>query len=349
MVTPSSTLGPMTPQFFRQGLVAICVAALSLLNMILVTGVHASEPKSESVVSTQSTTPIAPEIMFFILKGDGDDGEDTVQIADTDADGVADTDDLCANTPAGATVNAQGCADSQIDGDGDSVTNDLDQCPSTPSDETADAVGCSASQLDSDDDGVSDDLDQCPSTPSDETADAVGCSASQLDSDDDGVSDDLDQCPSTPSDETADAVGCSPSQLDSDDDGVSDDLDQCPNSSPGVVVDDSGCEDTSGSLQDDYTQNVNPLIADFQRGCTSSGCHGRVGAPGGLSLYGASVAGSPQRNYDSMVSYIDRSSASRLLGKLSGTLGHGGGVRYGTQTSGYQVIKTWAEAVEARP
>ena len=283
MVTPSRTLIPMTPQLFRQGLVSIFVAALSLLSVISVAGVHASEPKSESVVSTQSTTPIAPEIMFFILKGNGDGGEDTVQITDTDADGVADTGDLCANTPAGAAVNAQGCADSQIDDDGDSVTNDLDQCPSTPSGETADAVGCS------------------------------------------------------------------PSQLDSDDDGVSDDLDQCPNSSPGVVVDDSGCEDTSGSLQDDYTQNVNPLIADFQRGCTSSGCHGRVGAPGGLSLYGASVTGSPQQNYDSMVSYIDRSSASRLLGKLSGTLGHGGGVRYGTQTSGYQVIKTWAEAVEARP
>ena len=283
MVTPSRTLGEMTPQLFKQGLVSIFVAALSLLSVISVAGVHASEPKSESVVSTQSTTPIAPEIMFFILKGNGDGGEDTVQITDTDADGVADTGDLCANTPAGAAVNAQGCADSQIDDDGDSVANDLDQCPSTPSDETADTVGCS------------------------------------------------------------------PSQLDSDDDGVSDDLDQCPNSSPGVVVDDSGCEDASGSLQDDYTQNVNPLIADFQRGCTSSGCHGRVGAPGGLSLYGASVTGSPQQNYDSMVSYIDRSSASRLLGKLSGTLGHGGGVRYGTQTSGYQVIKTWAEAVEARP
>ena len=283
MVPPSRTLIPMTPQLFRQGLVSIFVAALSLLSVISVAGVHASEPKSESVVSTQSTTPIAPEIMFFILKGNGDGGEDTVQITDTDADGVADAGDLCANTPAGAAVNAQGCADSQIDDDGDSVANDLDQCPSTPSDETADTVGCS------------------------------------------------------------------PSQLDSDDDGVSDDLDQCPNSSPGVVVDDSGCEDASGSLQDDYTQNVNPLIADFQRGCTSSGCHGRVGAPGGLSLYGASVTGSPQQNYDSMVSYIDRSSASRLLGKLSGTLGHGGGVRYGTQTSGYQVIKTWAEAVEARP
>ena len=283
MVTPSRTLSPMTPQLLRQGLVAICVVALSLLSVVSVTAVHASEPKSESVVSTQSTTPIAPEIMFFILKGNGESGEDTVQITDADADGVADTEDLCADTPAGAAVNAQGCADAQIDDDGDGVTNDLDQCPSTPSGETADAAGCS------------------------------------------------------------------PSQLDSDDDGVSDDLDQCPNSSPGVVVDDSGCEDTSGSLQDDYTQNVNPLIADFQRGCTSSGCHGRVGAPGGLSLYGASVTGSPQQNYDSMVSYIDRSSASRLLGKLSGTLGHGGGVRYGTQTSGYQVIKTWAEAVEARP
>ena len=283
MVTPSRTLSPMTRQLLRQGLVAIYVAALSLLGVILVTAVHASEPKSESVASAQSTTPIAPEIMFFILKGNGESGEDTVQIVDTDADGVADTDDLCASTPAGAAVNAQGCADSQIDDDGDSVTNDLDQCASTPSGETADAVGCS------------------------------------------------------------------PSQLDSDDDGVSDDLDQCPNSSPGVVVDDSGCEDTSGSLQDDYIQNVNPLIADFQRGCTSSGCHGRLGAPGALSLYGAGVAGSPQQNYDSMVSYIDRNSASRLLGKLSGTLGHGGSVRYGTQTSGYQVIKAWAEAVEARP
>ena len=282
MVTPSRTLTPMIPKLLRQGLVAICVVALSLLSVVSVTAVHASEPKSQSVASTQSTPPIAPEIMFFILKGNGDGGEDTVQITDTDADGVADTGDLCANTPAGAAVNAQGCADSQIDDDGDSVTNDLDQCPSTPSDETADAVGCS------------------------------------------------------------------PSQLDSDDDGVSDDLDQCPNTSFGVVVDDEGCEDTSGSLRDDYIQNVNPLITDSQRGCTSSGCHGRVSAPGGLVLYNSAVAGSADSNYESMVSYIDRSSVTRLMGKISGTSGHGGGVRYGTSTSAYQVIKTWAEAVEAR-
>jgi hypothetical protein len=212
MVTPSRTLTPMTPKLLRQGLVAICVVALSLLSVVSVTAVHASEPKSESVASTQSTTPIAPEIMFFILKGNGESGEDTVQITDADADGVADTGDLCAE-------HASGCRG---------------ECA-----------------------GV------CRTLKSMTMAT--------------GVTNDLDQCPSTPSDETADAVGCSPSQLDSDDDGVSDDLDQCPNSSPGVVVDDSGCEDTSGSLQDDYTQNVNPLIADFQRGCTSSGCHGRAG------------------------------------------------------------------------
>lgn len=202
--------------------------------------------------------------------------------------------------------------------------------------------------LDADVDGISDMSDQCPNTPAEAVVNVDGCAESQLDNDNDTVYNDVDQCPATPSDEPPDASGCSPSQLDSDNDGVSDDIDQCSNSSPGVAVDESGCEDTSLSLNDDYIQNVNPLIVDFQRGCTSSGCHGNGSAPGGLSLYGSSVAGSNQLNYDSLTSYIDRSSVSRLLGKLSGTLGHGGGVRYGTGTAGYQVIKTWAEAVEAR-
>ena len=73
-MTPSRTLSPMTSKLLRQGLVAICVVALSLLSVVSVTAVHASEPKSESVASTQSTTPIAPEIMFFILNGNGESG-----------------------------------------------------------------------------------------------------------------------------------------------------------------------------------------------------------------------------------------------------------------------------------
>jgi len=307
-----------------------------------------ADVKSVSVASTQTAAPIAPEILFFILKGDAASEGETVQPADTDGDGVADTADQCANTPPGAGADGDGCADSQLDTDNDGVTDDLDQCPNTSSGANVDVSGCATSQLDTDSDGVTDNLDLCPNTAAGADVDADGCSDSQLDSDNDTVSNDLDQCPATPTDETADATGCSPSQLDTDNDGVTDDLDQCPNTSPGVAVDDSGCEDTSGSLKDDYIQNVNPLITDFQRGCTSSGCHGKGNAPGGLSLYGSNVAGSDQLNYDSLVSYIDRSSVTRLLGKLSGTLGHGGGVRYGTGTAGYQVIKTWAEAVEAQ-
>ena len=258
----------------------ICLGTVGIMGGALAAPASA-ELKSASSVSAQATAPIAPEILFFILKGDGASEDEASLPTDTDGDGVADSADQCANTPAGASVDANGCADSQLDDDNDTVSNDVDQCPATPTDETADATGCS------------------------------------------------------------------PSQLDTDNDGVTDDLDQCPNTSPGVAVDDQGCEDTSGSLKDDYIQNVNPLITDFQKGCTSSGCHGKGNAPGGLSLYGSNVAGSDQLNYDSLVSYIDRSSVTRLLGKLSGTLGHGGGVRYGTGTAGYQVIKTWAEAVDA--
>ena len=311
-----------------------------------------AEPASAELqsASSASTQPIAPEILLLILKVDGASEDETLQPPDSDDDGVADSADQCANTPVGNSVDANGCAESQLDDDADTVSNDIDQCPATPSDETADATGCSPSQLDTDNDndGVTDDVDQCPNTPADASADINGCADSQLDDDTDTVSNDIDQCPATPTDETADATGCSPSQLDNDNDGVTDDLDQCPSTSPGVAVDDQGCEDTSASLKDDYIQNVHPLITDLQRGCTSSGCHGKGNAPGGLSLYGSNVAGSGQLNYDSLVSYIDRSSVTRLLGKLSGALGHGGGVRYGTGTAGYQVIKTWAEAVDAQ-
>jgi len=62
--------------------------------------------------------------------------------------------DLCPNTPAGETVDAVGCAQSQLDDDGDGVMNDADLCPNTPAGETVDAVGCAQSQLDDDGDGV---------------------------------------------------------------------------------------------------------------------------------------------------------------------------------------------------
>ena len=72
---------------------------------------------------------------------------------DTDGDGVVDSIDLCPSTPAGETVDADGCGQSQLDDDNDLVMNDMDICPNTPAGETVNAVGCSSSQLDDDGDG----------------------------------------------------------------------------------------------------------------------------------------------------------------------------------------------------
>ena len=50
--------------------------------------------------------------------------------------------DLCPNTAAGETVDANGCAASQYDADGDGVPDLIDQCPGTPSGVTVGTDGC---------------------------------------------------------------------------------------------------------------------------------------------------------------------------------------------------------------
>lgn len=96
---------------------------------------------------------------------------------DSDGDGVMDNDDQCANTSAGANVDASGCvivAAAVVikDSDGDGVEDSLDNCPNTPEGRTVDANGC---ELDSDADGVVDGDDKCPETPADAKVDETGC------------------------------------------------------------------------------------------------------------------------------------------------------------------------------
>lgn len=137
---------------------------------------------------------------------------------DSDGDGVADKNDLCPNTPAGVTVDVNGCP---IDSDGDGVADYLDQCPNTPAAAVGyvDAKGC---PKDSDGDGVADYLDKCPNTPAGAKVDANGCTS---DSDGDGVADYMDKCPNTPAGVQVDKNGC---PVDTDGDGIPDYLDQCP-------------------------------------------------------------------------------------------------------------------------
>lgn len=66
--------------------------------------------------------------------------------ADSDQDGVPDSYDQCADTPAGEPVDANGCSASQLDSDGDGVSDALDQCPGTPVGTPVDPDGCPATE-----------------------------------------------------------------------------------------------------------------------------------------------------------------------------------------------------------
>ncbi|WP_016954761.1 OmpA family protein [Catenovulum agarivorans] len=75
-------------------------------------GQASSKPaKKETTKSVAPAAPAKPAVM------------------DADADGVADSSDMCANTPTGVRVNSQGCP---FDRDADGVYDYLDECPMTP-------------------------------------------------------------------------------------------------------------------------------------------------------------------------------------------------------------------------
>jgi OmpA-OmpF porin, OOP family len=88
---------------------------------------------------------------------------------DSDGDGVIDDRDQCPGTPAGVTVNANGCPP---DSDGDGVPDHMDQCPGTVRGAAVNSVGC---EMDGDNDGVVDRLDQCPNTRAGAQVDVKGC------------------------------------------------------------------------------------------------------------------------------------------------------------------------------
>lgn len=140
-----------------------------------------------------------------------------------------------AGAAAGAAIGALVCGEKKpADSDGDGVINSEDMCPGTPAGTAVDSKGCPIDQ-DSDGDGVPDSRDRCPNTARGTKVDSSGC---PLDSDGDGVIDSLDSCPGTPRGVAVDGRGC---PRDSDGDGVTDNRDQCPNTPRGEKVNDAGC------------------------------------------------------------------------------------------------------------
>lgn len=88
---------------------------------------------------------------------------------DADKDGVEDSKDQCSNTPAGVSVDMNGCA---LDGDADGVADHKDQCPITPAGVSVDMKGCA---LDDDNDGVANHVDACLDSAAGAEVDATGC------------------------------------------------------------------------------------------------------------------------------------------------------------------------------
>jgi outer membrane protein OmpA-like peptidoglycan-associated protein len=163
--------------------------------------------------------------------------------SDNDRDGVRNPADHCPGSPIGKSVNAAGCAASQLDTDRDRVNDEADRCHDTPAGEAVDTAGCSAGQKDADRDGVVDTADRCRDTPAGERPDTEGCATSQKDDDGDRVMNNTDSCPGTRLGEPVDSAGCSSNQRDGDKDGVTDVVDQCPNTAAGEPVNSRGCTD----------------------------------------------------------------------------------------------------------
>ena len=119
--------------------------------------------------------------------------------ADSDGDGVVDSQDRCPNSPTGTKVNAQGC---EMDSDNDGVVDSEDRCPDSPAGAHVNAQGC---EMDSDGDGIVDSQDRCPNSPAGVKVNAQGC---EMDSDSDGVVDSQDRCPSSKASAKVDNNGC---------------------------------------------------------------------------------------------------------------------------------------------
>jgi len=96
-----------------------------------------------------------------------------------------------------------------------------------------------------------------------------------------------------------------------------------------------------------FENDVIPLFGRF--GCNSSGCHGKAEGQNGFKL---SVFGfDPAADYTALVKegrgrrvFPAAPDASLLLGKMSGGVPHGGGVRIPRNSSEYETIREWIAA-----
>ena len=186
--------------------------------------------------------------------------------ADSDGDGITDPLDLCSGTPQGATVDSEGCAESQKDPDNDGVFAANDNCPTVANPDQADndqdGVGnvcdnCvnqnNPFQVDTDADGYGDVCDDFPNDASenaDSDGDGIGDNADTDDDNDQYLDQDEIDCLTDPFDRTS-----TPEDFDKDliPDCIdpNDDNDSCPDTEDEFPLDPEFCQDTDGDGIDD--------------------------------------------------------------------------------------------------
>jgi outer membrane protein OmpA-like peptidoglycan-associated protein len=148
--------------------------------------------------------------------------------ADTDRDGVLDTDDLCVDVPQGEHPDParRGCPLGDRDRDG--VLDQEDHCVDVPQGEHPNPERRGCPLADTDSDGVFDNEDQCVNEPQGEHPDPARRGCPDGDADSDGVLNGQDQCRDVPAGAHPDPARAGCPLPDRDGDTIVDPLDHCP-------------------------------------------------------------------------------------------------------------------------
>ena len=245
--------------------------------------------------------------------------------ADSDGDGVIDTDDACVNVaedPDGYD-DTDGCPDA--DNDGDNFPDETDRCPTEAEDvdQFEDTDGCP--DHDNDRDGIQDGYDSCPMVAEDmdDDRDEDGCP--ENDKDRDGVPDETDRCPDVAEDTDGygDEDGCP--ETDFDNDGLPDDGDACPDQAENF----NGFEDTDG-CPDVAVDSDGDGIADPADRCPSqpetlNGVDDEDGCPDGRALVrveGNTITLLQQVNFATGSATIEGRQSFLILDVIAAVLAH---------------------------
>ncbi len=180
-------------------------------------------------------------------------------VADSDHDGVIDTDDLCPSVPQGdhADPVRRGCPEDDRDRDG--LLDSADQCPDEAQGDHPDPARAGCPEGDRDHDGVLDSADQCPEVARGDHPDPDRAGCPDGDDDHDGVLNAQDQCRTVPQGPVADPARPGCPIPDRDHDTVPDAVDHCP--------------DQPGAPNPDPARNGCPGLVRVE------GCHLNISTP----------------------------------------------------------------------